>query len=64
MLGVILLVARMNDAIGGSITYLGLLLPIVPVGYALFHLHECWRRLCFVLAGTSLIGLSILLELG
>jgi hypothetical protein len=58
--GVIMLIARMNEEMGSSLTYLGLFIPIVPVGYGVMHLDQCWRGLALVLSGLGLFGLSLL----
>lgn len=61
LVGIVMILARMNEAIGGSIVYLGLLLPPVPVGYAVLHLPECRRGLGVFLAGAALVGGALVL---
>lgn len=60
--GLVLILARMNEAIGGAVVYVGLLLPVIPVGYAFLHLHDCWRGLLIFLVGGGMIGTAILVE--
>lgn len=60
--GLIMILARMTDAIGGGMVYVGLLLPVVPLGYALLHFHECRRGLLAVLVGILPFAVSLLLE--
>ena len=60
--GLVYILARMNEAIGGAVVYVGLLLPVIPVGYAFLHLHNCWRGLLIFLVGGGLIGAAILVE--
>jgi hypothetical protein len=60
--GLVILLYRMNEAIGGAVVYVGLLLPVIPVGYAFLHLHNCWRGLLVFLVGAALFCLSIGLE--
>jgi hypothetical protein len=64
VVGVLMIVVRMNEALGGSLTFLGLFLPIVPVGYGLLHLDTCWRGLSVVLGGLGILGLALLLSHG
>jgi hypothetical protein len=61
LVGIILIIARMNEAIGGSVVYLGLLFPIVPLGYAVLHFVECWRPLLVCASGLALFGVSFIL---
>jgi len=61
MVGVIMLIGRMNEEIGSSLSFLGLLIPIVPFIYGLLHFYPCRKGLAVVLAGLGLIGLSFLL---
>jgi hypothetical protein len=61
--GIIMILARMNEAIGELVVYLGLFLPVVPLGYALLHLQECWRGLLVCVSGLGIFGVSLLLEL-
>ncbi|MBV8880393.1 MAG: hypothetical protein JO332_10545 [Planctomycetaceae bacterium] len=60
--GVVIILARMNDALGGAVVYLGLLLPVIPVGYAFLHRRECWRGLLAVGSGLAIVGVALLLE--
>ncbi len=60
--GIVMLIARMNDSFSGPVVYLGLFMPVVPLGYGLLHLHSCWRGLAVVLSGVGVLGLSLLLE--
>jgi hypothetical protein len=62
--GLLMIAVRMNEAIGGSVTFLALLVPIVPLGYAVLNLSTCKRRLGVALGGLGLFGLSLLLERG
>jgi hypothetical protein len=59
--GILMLIARMNESIGGSLTFAGLILPVIPLGYALFHLHECRKGIVVALTGLGILGLSLLL---
>jgi len=60
--GIILILARMSESIGGAVVYVGLLIPAIPIGYAFFHLHQCWRGLLVFLVGVGLTGTAILVE--
>ena len=60
--GLVFILARMNEAIGGAVVYAGLLLPVIPIGYAFLNLHNCWRGLLIFLVGGGLIGTAILVE--
>lgn len=60
--GLIMILARMTDAIGGVVVYLGLLIPVIPLGYALLHFHECRRGLFAVLVGFLPFAVALLLE--
>jgi hypothetical protein len=60
LIGIIMILARMNEAIGGGIVFMGLVLPVVPLGYALFRLPECWRGLVVFLVGAATFGASLL----
>jgi hypothetical protein len=62
LVGIIMILARMNEAVGGAVVYLGLLLPIVPIGYGVLHLQECKRGLLVFLGGAAVFGLSLFLE--
>jgi hypothetical protein len=62
--GLLMIAVRMNEAIGGSVTFLALLVPIVPLGYAVLNLGTCKRGLGVALGGLGLFGLSLLLERG
>lgn len=62
VVGVVMVIARMNDAVGGAVVWLGLLLPAIPLGWAAFHLHECWRALLVCGSGLGIFGISLLLE--
>ncbi len=62
VVGIIMVIARMNEAVGGQVVYLGLLFPAVPLVYGLLHLRECWRALLVSAFGMALFGVSILLE--
>jgi hypothetical protein len=55
-----MLIGRMNEEIGSSLTFLGLLIPIIPFGYGLLHFYPCRKGLAVVLVGLGLIGLSFL----
>jgi len=61
VVGIVLLIGRMNEEVGGSLTYLGLFVPIVPIGYGVMHLNQCWKGLALVFSGLGLFGLSLLL---
>jgi len=61
--GVIMILARMNEALGGAVVLAGLVFPAIPLGYALFHLHDCRRGLLLFLSGAAVFGGSLLLEL-
>jgi hypothetical protein len=61
--GIIMIIARMNESLGGPVVYLGLFVPVVPLGYAFLRLRDCWRGLLVAVAGVGLFGLSIFLEL-
>jgi len=63
LVGLFMIIARMNESFAGPVVYLGLILPVVPIGYAFLRLHECWRGLAVVGGGLGLFGLSLLLEL-
>lgn len=58
LVGVILILYRMTQTLGGPVVYLGLLLPVFPVGYALLHLRECWRGLLLFGVGVGAFGIS------
>jgi len=60
--GFVIILARMNEAIGGAVVYAGLLLPVIPVGYAFLHLHDCRRGLLILFSGGALVGVAILVE--
>jgi len=60
--GLVIILARMNEVIGGAVVYVGLLMPVIPVGYAFLHLHNCWRGLLLFLLGGGMIGTAILVE--
>jgi hypothetical protein len=60
--GIIMIIARMNESVGGAVVYLGLFLPVVPLGYAFLHLVECWRALLVCASGLALFGVSFILE--
>jgi len=59
LVGIMMILARMNEAIGAGIVMLGLVLPVVPLGYALVRLQECWRGLLVFLGGAALFGASL-----
>jgi hypothetical protein len=61
-LGLVIILSRMNEAIGGAVVYIGLLIPVIQVGYAFLHLHKCWRGLLVLFVGGGLVGVAILLE--
>lgn len=62
LVGIIMILARMNEAIGGAIVYLGLLIPVIPMGWALFHHREGGRGLLVSVAGLGIFGISLFLE--
>ena len=61
--GVIMILARMNESLGGVVVLVGFLFPLIPLGYALFHLYDCRRGLLIVLSGVAVFGGSLLMEL-
>lgn len=60
VIGIFMLIARMNDAFDNSLTYLGLFLPIVPIGFGVLNLPQCWKGLLVTVVGSGMIGLSFL----
>jgi hypothetical protein len=60
LVGLIMILARMNEVIGGAIVAIGLILPLLPLGYALFRLPEYWRGLVVFAGGAALVGASFL----
>lgn len=62
VIGIILPFPSMNEPIGGPVIWLGLLLPVVPVEFALLHLAHRRRRLMAGLSGRAILGLSMALE--
>ncbi len=62
LVGIITILYRMNEAVGGAIVYLGLLIPLIPMGWSLFHLREYWRRLLISACGLTLLLLGIALD--
>ncbi len=59
LVGILMILAHMNEAIGAGIVMLGLILPVVPLGYALVRLPECWRGLAVLLGGAVIFGASL-----
>lgn len=59
LVGIVMILARMNEAIGAGIVMLGLILPVVPLGYAIVRLPECWKGLVVFLGGAAIFGASL-----
>lgn len=60
--GIIMILAKMNGEVEGPIVHLGLVLPLVPLGYALWRFTECWLPLLVFCAGAGIFGVSLLIE--
>ncbi|HLY07861.1 MAG TPA: hypothetical protein VKW04_01025 [Planctomycetota bacterium] len=60
--GLIMILARMSEAMGGAVVSLGLVLPVIPIGYGFLHLQKCWRGLLVFFSGAGVFGVSLLME--
>jgi hypothetical protein len=62
-IGVVMILARMTEALGGGVVSLGLLVPVVPVGYGILHFQECWRGLLVIAVGAGTLGVALSMRL-
>jgi hypothetical protein len=60
--GILMILARMTGEVEGPIVHLGLVLPVVPLGFALWRFTEFWKPLLVFFIGAALFCGSLLLE--